>query len=418
MEEEEFYGRLKNEVEEWQRDGVIDDLQVETILKRYDVEKKGFRPGKVITVISILGSVLLGLGVILFFASNWKSIPDFYKVVLLFLTTFVTYSVGYIMRFERKNYPMVGHSLLFLASIFVGATIFLIGQIFHINVNAHWLALLWFIAISPMGYLFDSRPILGLNILTFTLWIDLLMYAGYWWFSPERILLFYMIFGIALYGIGQLHELIEKWNRFRMVHKGFGIFFILASYFYFSVRPTYSSYYLLERAGLDTTAQLLLGLFALIAAISILANLFERQKLRSTRYEFYVLLAAFAGWILLFVINSYPHLIYEEVERYGRTYFEINAGIRVLLFAIINLFLFGLSIGTVTIGYYKNQAPFVNMGVLFFALGVMQVYITHFQGMLPRSVSMILGGIVLLVLATHLEKKRKSLLSAMRGPKP
>lgn len=417
MDEGDFYRRLKEEVKEWQRDGIIDSIQAENILKRQGVEEKGFRPGKVITALSILGSVLVGLGVMLFFASNWKSIPDFLKVIGLFLTTFVTYFVGYVMRFEKKTYPRVGHALLFLASIFVGVTIFLVGQIFHLNVDTHWLIFLWFIAVAPLGYVFESRPTLGLSILTFTVWITYLMFTTYTRISPESVLLFYMLFGIGLYGLGQLHELSEKWKRFRMVYKGFGIFFILLIYFYFSIRPTHP-YYFAETggfAGFATTPQLLLGVFALIAAVSIIYNFIEKEKLKSTKYELYVLLSAFVGWIFLFAIISYPQLVYEEVERYGRTYFEVNPDIRTILFVIFNLFLFGLSIGTVSIGYYKNQAPFVNIGVLFFALGVMQVYITHFQGMLPRSISMILGGVVLLVLATILEKKRKSLLSAMKG---
>lgn len=400
MEEEEFYSRLKEELTGWQRDGIIDTSQAEAVMKRYGIEKKGYKPGNVITILSILASVLVGAGIILFFASNWELIPDFVKTTFLLITTFGTYYAGYVMRFEKKTYPKVGHALVFLASIFVGATIFLIGQIFNINADTHWLVLLWFIAISPMGYFFESRPTVGLNILVFTFWMGSLISDSYrGMYNP---LLLYMLFGIALYSAGQIHELTEKWSRFRMVYKGFGIFFILISYFYFTIWPGPSTYYYGESAKLTATIQLLMGLFAVIAVVSILVNLLEKEKLKSTRYEFYVLLAAFAGWIFLFIINSYSN-------------YQLSPNITTLLFVIFNLLHLGLSIGTISIGYYKNETGFVNIGILFFALGVMQVYINHLQGMLPTGLGLIIGGIVLFAIATFLEKKRRALLNAMRG---
>ncbi len=414
MEDDEFYSRLKDELEGWQKDGVIESSQAEAIMRRYGIEKKTYKHGNVITALSTLAVILIGVGIILFFASNWELIPDPIKIVLLLSATFSAYYAGYVMRFEKQNYPMAGHALTFLGSILVGASIFLIGQIFNINVEAHWLILLWFIAISPMGYVFDSRPTIGLNILTFTSWLALSVSSGYRGMSSP--LLLYLLFGIALYSIGQLHELTDKWARFRMIYKGFGIFFILISYLYFSIWPSeyrYASYYP-EQAGFLATTQFLYGAFAIIAVISILANLLAKEKLKSIQYEFYLLIAAFVGWIILFVINTYPELIYTtRVEQYGK-YFEMSKGLSILLFAVLSAFQIGLSIVTISIGYYKNEVGFVNIGIIFFALGVMQVYINHLRGMLPRGLGLIIGGIFLFFFATYLEKKRRTLLNAMK----
>ncbi|MCZ7383848.1 MAG: DUF2157 domain-containing protein [Candidatus Methanoperedens sp.] len=402
MEEDEFYSRLKDELDGWQKDGVIESSQAEAIMRRYGIEKKGFKQGNVITALSTLAAILVGVGVILFFASNWEMMPDVVKVTLLLASTFGIYYAGYVMRFEKKTYPKAGHALLFLGSVLVGATILLTAQIFNINAESNWLYLLWFIVVAPMGYFFDSKPTVGLNILIFTYWLGISINGGSYRGMSHPLLL-YMLFGIALYSIGQIHELIEKWSGFRMVYKGFGIFFILISYFYFSIWPSYffySSYY--GDMRFETPEQLLIGLFALLGAASVLANLVEKEKLRSTRYEFYVLLAAFAGWIFLFVINTYPIL-------------QQNKPVETLLFIIFNLFLLGLSIGTISIGYYKNQAEFVNTGIVFFALGVMQVYVNHLQGMLPTGLGLIIGGVVLFTIATYLEKKRRTLLTAMKS---
>jgi uncharacterized membrane protein len=158
VEEEEFYSRLKDEMVDWQRDGIIDSTQAEAIMKRQGVEKKTYKPGNVITALSTLAVILIGVGIILFFASNWEFIPDPIKIVLLLAATFSAYYAGYVMRFEKQNYPRAGHALTFLGSILVGASIFLIGQIFNINVETNGLILLWFIAISPMGYVLIQNP--------------------------------------------------------------------------------------------------------------------------------------------------------------------------------------------------------------------------------------------------------------------
>lgn len=402
MKDDEFYSRLKDELDGWQKDGVIESSQAEAIMRRYGIEKKGYKPANVITALSTLAAILVGVGVILFFASNWEKMPDIVKVALLFMATFGIYYAGFVMRFEKKNYPTAGHALLFLGSILVGATILLIAQIFNINADSHWLYLLWFVVIIPMGYVFDSKPTVGLNILIFTFWLGIFISTG-GYMSMSSPMLLYLLFGIALYSIGQMHELTDKWSRFRMVYKGFGIFFILISYFYFSIWPTYFFYsYYYGDVKFAASEQLLMGVFAILAIASILANLVEKEKLKSTRYEFYVLLVAFVGWIFLFVINTYPIL-------------QQNKPMETLLFIIFNLLHIGLSIGTISIGYYKNQAEFVNIGILFFALGVMQVYINHLQGMLPTGLGLIIGGIVLFFIATYLEKKRRALLTAMRG---
>jgi uncharacterized Tic20 family protein len=229
-------------------------------------------------------------------------------------------------------------------------------------------------------------------------------------------LLIYLLFGIALYSIGQLHELTDKWARFRMTYKSFGIFFILISYLYFSIWPSefrYTSYYP-GQAGFSATALFLYGAFAIIAVISILANLLAKEKLKSIQYEFYLLLVAFVGWIILFVINTYPAYFFTmRVEEYG-TYFDISRGLELLLFAVLSAFQIVLSIVTISIGYYKNEVDFVNIGMLSFALGVMQVYINHLQGMLPKGLGLIIGGIFLFFFAAYLEKKRRTLLNAMK----
>ena len=136
---------LKKEVEDWKNKGIIDEYQAQEILSRYGLAETPHEPQKgakedrssrLITAVSALGALFVGISAILFVASNWNKIPNFIKLIFLFGTTFATYFAGWKLKFSTKSRPKLGHALLFLASILVGATIFLTAQIFNVNANS------------------------------------------------------------------------------------------------------------------------------------------------------------------------------------------------------------------------------------------------------------------------------------------
>jgi uncharacterized membrane protein len=108
-----FRRRLTREMESWLKEGLITPEQKEKIAARYRVlkeaeEKAG--PGKLVTTITVLGSVLVGLGVILFIAANWSEIPRWGKLSVIFVSMLeVTASVsisGTKERTIRRQVPL------------------------------------------------------------------------------------------------------------------------------------------------------------------------------------------------------------------------------------------------------------------------------------------------------------------------
>jgi len=108
---------LKGEVEEWKNQGIIDDYQAKKILSKYgfaeiphEIPVSEDKSTNLITVISALGSILIGVGAILLVASNWNLFPDFLKLIILFGTTFATYFAGWKLKYETKSHPKFGHT--------------------------------------------------------------------------------------------------------------------------------------------------------------------------------------------------------------------------------------------------------------------------------------------------------------------
>jgi hypothetical protein len=171
-----FVRRLTHEAEAWEREGLIAAEQRERIVARYRRlreadEKAG--PGRLATTITVLGSILVGVGVLLFIASNWSEIPRWGKLALIFTGMLSSYGAGYYLRYEAESYPKAGAALIFVGSMVFGAGIFLIAQIYHITVHYPNGPLMWGLAVLPLAYLLRLRSILSLSLLVLLVWLGM-----------------------------------------------------------------------------------------------------------------------------------------------------------------------------------------------------------------------------------------------------
>jgi uncharacterized membrane protein len=206
-----FHRKLQEETEVWLRENIITPEQREKILARYQRlkeadEKAG--PGRLVTTITILGSILIGVGVILFMAANWSEIPRWGKLGIIFSSMLGSYGLGYYLRYGRESFPKAGAALILLGSIIFGAGIFLIAQIYHISVHYPNGPLMWGLGVLPLAYLLGFRTILTLAIIDLLIWLGMessfhlsLAYGGVLSFVT-----LYLASGISLWSIGLMHR--------------------------------------------------------------------------------------------------------------------------------------------------------------------------------------------------------------------
>ncbi len=127
---------LRDEVALWKNEGIIEDSQARAIMLRYpQTGEETARGSRLVTLLSVMGALLLGVGVILFFAANWQVMPKWLKVGIVLGSILIAYGTGYWLAFEKGNYPRVGRALIFLGTVLYGSGIWLIAQIFHINAH-------------------------------------------------------------------------------------------------------------------------------------------------------------------------------------------------------------------------------------------------------------------------------------------
>ncbi|MFB8791653.1 MAG: DUF2157 domain-containing protein [Potamolinea sp.] len=182
---DKFRRQLQQEIDQWRTDKLIDDSLYEQLSQRYQFSDLEISARNRFVVILLgLGSVLLGLGVITFVAANWQFWSRESKVILL-LSGFIGINTAgfYLWRRPTERWQRrLGHGLLLLGAIVLGANMALMSQMFHQSGGVYQLYIVWGLGVLAMAY---SLQLTSLGILAF-----LLIGLGYvqsFWQQPEFV---------------------------------------------------------------------------------------------------------------------------------------------------------------------------------------------------------------------------------------
>jgi len=163
---------LQNQARLWEEGKIITSEQTDAILSFNKVNRAA--PKKkidMIRIITLFGAVFIGIGLIFLVASNWQEIPAHVRTATLLILTIGTLWTGYFLSYENGKYPILGKSLIVLASILWGATLALIAQIYNLSSDGSWVILiLWAAPLLPLAYFLDNEYIYILASVLFGIW--------------------------------------------------------------------------------------------------------------------------------------------------------------------------------------------------------------------------------------------------------
>ncbi len=386
----------KELVNKWLKEKVINAAQARKMLADIEIYKKESHSNKFIIAISTIGAILLGVGAILFIASNWQELSNIAKTLILIGSTAMSYYLGYLLKYQKHNLPKVGASLLFLGALLFGATVILISQIYNLNANSHILVLIWLIGILPLVYALGSAPIAGLASILFYLWVGLFfsMQRDWWFFSflGRFSIILFIAASVMLFAIGGLHYLLPQLKSIARVYRIASLKVLMVSLFlttfdWFSKVNNYSSEWFNS-----TKDQILMGLvlFSIVAILVTVINWFFNMSNHLSNYEG-PLSIGIMGLALIFFF--YPS--------------ETN--IYVLMF---NLLFAGIAILFLYLGYGREDISLVNLGMFWLAVFIIAKYFDWFWELLEKSTFFLVGGVILVLGSILLEKKRRQIKSA------
>lgn len=123
---------LKENVER----GLIKDTQRKDMMTYYE-PSQGL---DFIRVLVTIGSLLIGLGILLVIAGNWSAIPALGQLMLLFAFIAASMAVSFLLKNTR---PITSQAFLYLATLIYGGTLFLVNQGFNFNIATNTLFFVW-----------------------------------------------------------------------------------------------------------------------------------------------------------------------------------------------------------------------------------------------------------------------------------
>lgn len=381
----------KKMIDTWLREGLITNLQAEKMYADITRERKQTFSDKLIVSLSVIGAVVMGIGALLFIASNWTVLPKFSKILLLSSVTLAAYISGYILRYKRRTLPRAGAALLFLGALLFGASVFLIAQIYHVSANNHLLLLIWLIGVLPGVYAFSSTPMAWLSALIVALWIGFFASQHGYFFSDsaQRFSLLYLVSGLLLFNIGHLHSFAKRFMHVGRVYAIVGMNIFMAALFVLTWRAVLE-YNHLHATLQDPQVPLVYTLIILICASLVLAlaalNWYNFSKNETKKIYLFISLSVIPGLVFHF--------------------FDMGVSIPVLFF---NLLFVLTALALIFIGLRNQDMSTQRSGVFWLVVIIAAKYFDFFWDLMPRSLFFIAAGLLLLLLGIFYEKKLKGI---------
>ncbi len=402
---ERFLEKLPSELSRWEANGVITAEQGQAIRARYSPAALAPRSvraqGRLITGLSIIGAVLVGLGVILFFAANWDGIDRTPKLAIILASIVLAHGLGYYLRYHR-DYQRVGSAMVLLACIIYGAGVHLVGQVYNIDVNDPRLMLFWFLGVLPLVYVVKSQPIQFLGLVLFFLaigfrlpdWIDDIS-------RGEAILgaSLFLILGLFILALGRMKEEIATLRPYSEVFELVGMITALGAVFVLTFKDVFDSF----DDGLYIQGDTELGFrILIIAAGALTLSMVLATAWLHRRNEQEFTLNGIEGIAIAILLTSAYVVV--GVDNAGEVFYAV------VFNALLALALLGVLIS----GYLRGKEAWVNIGLAFIGINIIARYFEYSWDLLDRSFIFVAAGVILLLGGYLVERGRQAMLDRIR----
>ena len=372
-------------VERWLESGIINDDTAQIMRSDIKAEKAKLQRIRLNILIYTVAAVFIGIGVITFISANvWllellNKIPSM-KIVAIFAATVGALLGGYKLAYEGNRFPKLGHALIFLSTILIGGTYALVGQTYNINAHNSSLMFLWMASILPVAYVFRNAAINIVAVVLFSLgiifyYMELAIDFGLTWtiFIPVFI-------GAILYTVGNIPQIIEKYNDFSLTYKLVGLapMFVTLLILTCSVEKSYhlnSPHYVIP--------------LMILIAINLISYLWIKSDNNLIKIE--------TGFIVSFLVGLILMLLLPSVSIPTVTIFA-NIAIITIISAGFNY------------GYKFENNHIIGLTNWFLITYLTLNYCRWGWNYMEKAAFFIIGGVCLLALGMFLEKNRKRII--------
>ncbi|MFH1442037.1 MAG: DUF2157 domain-containing protein [Candidatus Omnitrophota bacterium] len=456
--------KILDETKLWAGEGIISEEQRQRINARYSDK---LQYNRLINTVVTLGSILIGLGILLFVASNWDKLSRPFKITLIFSVISIFHFLGYYFRYVKEKpqgfsadlaiggvnitsyafkdeFPGLGEGFLLIGAFAFGAGIWLIAQIYQIHYNFSAGILFWILGILPVAYLYRSWTILALSSLLSLIWLE-----SYMIYYPLRQAYGFFLLLAVIIGLSYLYK--QRFSLFMMAAA------VVIWLTHFWVREYFTSRFF---DNMLMPHLLLAGIYIVFGFILYGFGIWHQ---RNEKFAVFSFLYKFLGIILItlpcysltfshhyvkgtvFIVPQAVIILWAVLSLFAvgfiyRLYKTSDSGrdlkevkillsfflVQVLIIAIslkwpaavslsFNLILLAEILGFIYLGFIRHSEGLFRLAIVLFFLHILSRYFDIFWKMMPRSLLFIFGGIILISGAIWANKKRIELEEKMAG---
>ncbi|TEB09653.1 DUF2157 domain-containing protein [Pelotomaculum propionicicum] len=421
---------LMKETKRWVSGRIITGDQAEQIIGLYPAEHKN----RLISVLLLLGAILLGTGIILFFASNWQHIPKWGKVSIVIIPLVLFHLAAHL---TCESYPRLSQTLTLLGCVMFGSGIWLVAQIFHINTHFPNGMLFWLLGVLSVALILREELPLGLSALLMASWV----------LAEQSSSLLIMFIAMMLFG-GVFYLTYTLRSSFALVVSLISVCIFVNTEIYLILADNYSfkdagslipfvllligsSYIYMSKHPVNELLKNFPFIYKFLGVVLTGASLFT-MSLEFFAYDFIKMRQSGAGYVLFWVLYitvaflgayaiSRRSTKIKEVLKGNYTWLAVDALVFIMLLIpfngltlmiILNLFMFIWALLVIISAYQTQSSLYFILGMVAFNLYVLAEYFNFFWKSLPKSLFFIAGGIVLVLSGALMERQRRKAVLA------
>lgn len=132
-------------------------------------------------IVAVVGSLFVGIGIILLVAHNWQSLGRTARAVLAFLPLVLAIAVS-VRIGSRRSSQAARESAAMFQTLAVAASLALVSQTYHTWPGLDRFLLPWLLLSAPLIYLFRSVMVAVVYVAGITIWSEMADSYGFLWF--------------------------------------------------------------------------------------------------------------------------------------------------------------------------------------------------------------------------------------------
>ncbi|MGM7700283.1 DUF2157 domain-containing protein [Pseudalkalibacillus sp. Hm43] len=395
---------LKKEGAKWIEKGLIEEDQLNGIISLYEKKSSNLLP--------ILASLLIGLGVLTFIASNWGQMSDLFRFSLICAAIIGFNLTGlYLLGKDKRT---LGIAWIGIGTLTFGAGIFLTAQIFHIVSYSANAFVLWTLIALLTYFILPNRYF---YLLTLVIGTAGLIYSAVSFQSFSFILALLVVIGVGIITLKENESLFYHLYAGALTITGI-TFLVGYDLTYIWMTIVFLFIYAMSEWVPAEKAQFAYKNISLLGVVILtLVHVFLLEDM--IRYNENIIPASLPYFILLLITIGL--ISWSKYRRPSESHW-----IDLILFAPLFLIgetagvfylllVFGYSLYILVEGYKLEDSTQINRGTFLFLISTLVAYIQLAWDFLPKSMFFLAGGILLFLLSWYLERRRRKWVHEAKG---